>query len=533
MNATHGWVLVALLALPFAGGVAAWLAARSSATLARWTALATMIMGLVVVGVTWIAYSGDLFKPGQPWLEWVSWPWVPQIGISFSLAMDGLSLIMVALCYLLGLVSVIVSWREIGHRVGFFHFHLLWSISGLVGAFLAMDLFLFYFLFEVMLVPMYFLIAIWGHERRIYSAVKFFIFTQAGGLLMLVAILALYFVHGGATGDYTFNYFELLGTSMSSGTAMWIMLGFFAAFAVKLPALPLHSWLPDAHTEAPTAGSIILAGVLIKVGAYGMLRFQIPLFPQAAETFQPIAMWLGVAGILYGAVLAFSQRDLKRMVAYTSVSHMGFVLLGIFAWNGRSLQGVMLEIVCHALSTGGLFVIVGQIQERTGTRDLRELGGAWSAARNMGGAAMIFALASLGLPGLGNFVAEFLILSGSFSVNRAATAVAMLGLVVAVIYAIWLFQKVFHGAERRGFADLSVREVVVVTLMVAPLLILGLYPRPVLGTSASTLRDLQPRAAQLSESVPPVTAPPAVVPGGTAAAGAPAQAQADGPEPAP
>ena len=533
MNATHGWILVVLLALPFAGGVASWLVSRYSIRLARWTALLAMALGLVIVAVTWIGYSGDLFKPGQPWLEWVSWPWIPQIGISFSLGMDGLSLIMVALCYLLGMISVIVSWREIDTRVGFFHFQLLWSISGLVGAFLATDLFLFYFLFEVMLVPMYFLIAIWGHERRVYSAIKFFIFTQVGALLMLVAILALYFIHGSATGDYTFNYFALLGTPMSSTTAMWIMLGFFVAFAVKLPALPLHTWLPDAHTEAPTAGSIVLAGLLIKIGAYGMIRFQVPLFPQAAHSFQPVAMWIGVAGIIYGAVLAFSQRDLKRLVAYTSISHMGFVLLGIFAWNGRALQGVVLEIVCHALSTGGLFVIVGQVQERTGTRDLTRLGGAWGGARNMGGAAMIFALASLGLPGLGNFVAEFLILSGSFSVNRAATSVAMFGLIASVVYAIWLFQQIFHGEDRMTFRDLSVREITIVTLMIAPLMFLGLYPRPMLSTSASALRDIQPRAAQLSKGSAPVAAarPPSSAPGTVATSGV--TAQADRAEPVP
>ena len=246
--------------------------------------------------------------------------------------------------------------------------------------FTALDLFLFYFLFEMMLVPMYFLIAMWGHERRVYAAVKFFLFTQIGGLLMLVSILALYVIHGRQTGVYTFDYLQLLGTHLSLATATWLMLGFFAAFAVKLPAVPLHTWLPDAHTQAPTAGSLVLAGLLIKIGAYGMIRFMVPLFPQAAFRAAPVFMGLAVLGILYGAVLAFAQHDLKRLVAYTSVSHMGFVLLAIFAWNTLALQGAVLEIVCHAFSTGALFAIVGLMQERLHTRDMDKMGGLWLTA---------------------------------------------------------------------------------------------------------------------------------------------------------
>ena len=234
---------------------------------------------------------------------------------------------------------MLASWTEIQEAVGFFHLNLLWVLAGIAGVFLAMDLFLFYFAWELMLVPMYFLIAIWGHERRVYAAVKFFLFTQLSGLLMLIAILALYFAHHTATGIFTFEYADLLGTPLSPHAALWIMLGFFVAFAVKLPMFPLHTWLPDAHTEAPTAGSVVLAGLLLKTGAYGLLRFVMPLFPAAARAFAPVAMVLAVIGILYGAILAFAQTDLKRLVAYTSVSHLGFVLLGIFAWNKLALQG--------------------------------------------------------------------------------------------------------------------------------------------------------------------------------------------------
>ncbi len=266
-------------------------------------------------------------------------------------------------CFL-GIMATIASWTEIQERVGLFHFNLTWTVAGIIGVFLSLDLFLFYFFWELMLIPMYFLIALWGHENRSYASVKFFLFTQVGGLAMLLGILGLYFVHGRQTGIYTFDYSELLGTKMSPNTALLLMLAFLAAFLVKLPAVPFHTWLPDAHTEAPTGGSVILAGLLLKTGAYGILRFAVPLFPGAALQVAPWAMVAGVIGILYGAVLAFAQTDLKRLVAYTSVSHMGFVLLGIFAWNELALQGVIIQILCHGISTGALFMLVGSLQER-------------------------------------------------------------------------------------------------------------------------------------------------------------------------
>jgi NADH-quinone oxidoreductase subunit M len=498
-------ILIALIAIPLAAAFIAWPLGRRGPRLARWVALAAFGAGLVLVAIIWINHSGGLTVTGRgPYLEQVRARWVPQLGIHFFVALDGLSLLLVALCFLIGLLSVLVSWREITERVGFFHFHLLWAISALIGVFLALDLFLFYFFFEMMLVPMYFLIAIWGHERRVYAAIKFFIFTQVGGLLMLVGILALYFFHGHATGVYTFDYTQLLGTPLSLATAVWMMLAFFAAFAIKLPVVPLHTWLPDAHTEASTAGSLVLAGLLIKIGAYGMIRFLVPLFPAAAFKFAPVAMGLAVLGILYGAILAFAQRDFKRLVAYTSVSHMGFVLLGIFAWNSLALQGAVLEIVCHALSTGGLFALAGVLQERTGTREMARFGGLWGRVSNMGGVAMILALASLGLPGLGNFVAEFLILAGAWRVSIPATVLAAVGLVAATIYALWVIQAVFQGRELHGwsFADLSPRERGTFAALIAPLLFLGIYPQPVLGTARQALDNLQARAQRTAQAAP-------------------------------
>jgi NADH-quinone oxidoreductase subunit M len=348
-----------------------------------------------------------------------------------------------------------------------------------------MDLFLFYFFWELMLVPMYFLIGIWGHENRVYASYKFFIYTQASGLLMFLAILALYFIHGKSTGIYTFDYQQLLGTTMTSPAAMLLMLGFLAAFLVKLPVVPLHNWLPDAHTEAPTAGSLILAGLLLKTGAYGLIRFVVPLFPAAAAIFAPIGMILGVIGILYGAKLAFVQTDLKRLVAYTSVSHMGFVLMGVFAFNTIAYQGVVMQMIAHGISTGALFILVGQLQERIHTRDIDKMGGLWNQVPVMGGVGLIFAMASLGLPGLGNFVAEFLTLTGTFKANIIITCIASVGLVVATMYSLRIVQKVFLGKEiaKWQISDLSIREKIVSAALIIAIVFLGLLPQSILNTA--------------------------------------------------
>jgi NADH-quinone oxidoreductase subunit M len=355
-----------------------------------------------------------------------------------------------------------------------------------------------------MLIPMYFLIGIWGHEHRVYAAIKFFIFTQASSLLMLLAIITLSFLHYQHSGISTFDYPQLLGTPVTSATAMGLMLGFFMAFAVKLPTFPLHTWLPDAHTEAPTAGSVFLAGLLLKTGAYGLLRFVIPLFPQAAQIFTPVAMTLGVIGILYGAILAFAQTDVKRLVAYTSVSHMGFVLVGIFAWNELALQGVVLQIICHGLSTGALFILVGTLQEHLHTRDMRRMGGLWTTAPRMGGVGLCLAMASLGLPGLGNFVAEFLILVGAYRISVVVAIAATLGLIVATIYALRLIQQTFYGENRAGWKipDFSLRHMAMMVVVIVVLVCLGLFPQPVLNTAGPALSHLQhvvqPRSAEVN-----------------------------------
>jgi NADH-quinone oxidoreductase subunit M len=484
------WLILTLLI----GGVMAWLGERRNDDWPRWISLVVLAVDLALVLTLWAEHYGAVAVTAQgSWLADIDWPWIPPLGIGFHLGMDGLSLLLILLTIGLGIMSVAASWTEITERVGFFHFNLLWTLAGVVGVFLALDLFLFFFFWELMLVPMYFLIAIWGHERRVYAAIKFFLFTQGSGLLMFVAILALAFSNYHQTGTLTFDYFALARVRLDPATQMWIMLGFFVAFAVKLPAVPFHTWLPDAHTEAPTAGSVILAGLLLKTGAYGLLRFAVPLFPEAAAAFAPVAMTLGVIGILYCAVLSFAQHDMKRLVAYTSVSHLGFVLLGIYAWNTLALQGAIIQILAHGLSTGALFILVGALQERLHTRDMRQIGGLWSSAPRIGAIGMFFAIASLGLPGLGNFVGEFLVLFGTYRVASGFAIVGTLGLVLSTIYALIFVQRIFHGEPRgtAALADFSSRHMIVMATMIATLVWLGFYPQPVFDTAAPSLSNLQ------------------------------------------
>jgi NADH-quinone oxidoreductase subunit M len=490
-------ILVYLIIIPMASGLIAWLLSKQSTVLCRVVALLGNAATFIIAMVLWVG-DGGAASLGQTdqWLQTFRAEWIPQVNIGFVLALDGLSLLMILLTAFLGMISVIISWTEIKERVGFFHFNLMWTLAGIIGVFLALDLFLFYFFWEVMLVPMYFLIGIWGHERRRYASIKFFLFTQLSGLFMLAAIIALAFVHQNHTGVLSFDYFDLLGLSISIGTARWLMLGFLVAFAVKLPMVPLHTWLADAHTEAPTAGSVILAGLLLKTGAYGLIRFVVPLFPQAAREFSVPLMILGVVGILYGAVLAFAQKDLKRLVAYTSVSHLGFVLVGVFSFNLLAFQGTLMQMICHGLSTGGLFVLVGMIQEKTGTRDMHRFGGLWETMPRAGGAAMFLAMASLGLPGMGNFIGEILILIGSFQSHAVPAILAAVGVVPATIYSLWIIQKTFHGARQEtwNISDINARFVTVFAAMILVLIWLGLMPGSVLSTSESTFRQVQQSA---------------------------------------
>ncbi|WP_259065968.1 complex I subunit 4 family protein [Mucilaginibacter sp. X4EP1] len=499
-------ILAGLIILLMGCGVLAWLAGRWNNTLPRIISLFGISIQLLVVVWIWLTHQQGSVT-GQ-WIMTYTHSWIPAFGIQIKFGIDGLSLLMIALTAFLGLLSVLTSWKEINNRVGFFHFNLLFVLAGITGVFLSLDLFLFYFSWEVMLIPMYFLISIWGNENRTYASYKFFLFTQGSGLLMFLSILGLYLIHGHNTGIFTFDYEQLLGTVMQPQTAFLLMLGFVLAFIVKLSTVPFHSWLPDAHTQAPTAGSVILAGLLLKTGVYGLIRFVLPLFPQASHQFAPVAMVLGVVSILYGAKLAFAQTDLKRLIAYISVSHMGFILLGIYAFNEMAMQGVVMQMVAHGISTGALFIIAGTLHERIQTRDLGQMGGLWAKIPKMGALGLVFVMASLGFPGLGNFVAEFLILNGSFMANQKLTIIATLGLVAATIYALRIMQKVFYGKEQKTWviADFSIREMGIMITLVIAVVWMGLFPSAVLTVSRPSVlkviesvadRKAQTREAQL------------------------------------
>jgi NADH-quinone oxidoreductase subunit M len=499
-------ILTWLILIPFIGGLLCWQGERLGLGIPRWIALFTMLIVLGLAIQLWFDGNYSLMNAhlasgvsGAPqWQIEFQAPWIERFGISFHLALDGLSLLMVLLTGLLGVMAVACSWSEIQRHVGFFHLNLLWNLGGVIGVFLAVDMFLFFFFWEMMLVPMFFLIALWGHNApdgkgRIYAATKFFIFTQASGLLLLIAILGLVIVHYNATGVLSFDYEVLRGTTMTPAVEYMLMLGFFIAFAVKMPVIPVHSWLPDAHSQAPTAGSVDLAGILLKTAAYGLLRFALPFFPHASHEFAPIAMWLGVVGIIYGALLAFVQTDIKRLIAYTSISHMGFVLIGIYANTTIALQGVMVQMVAHGISAGALFILSGELYERLHTRDLRLMGGLWTRLKYLPPVALFFAAASLGLPGMGNFVGEFLILLGSFKVAPLITILAATGLILAAIYSLIMMQRAFYGkpqSEER-LVDLSGRELSLMFSLMLLLLLLGLYPQPVLNTSAAAMAGVQ------------------------------------------
>lgn len=486
-------ILLWLILIPFLGGILCWQADRWGEQAPRWIALATMLFVLVIA--LWLWITGDFALPAgvhNQWLlEWRA-DWIPRFGIQVHLAIDGLSLILIALTGFLGALAVLCSWHEIAHRIGFFHLNLLWILGGVVGVFLAMDLFLFFLFWEMMLVPMYFLIALWGHsgspgQTRIRAATRFFIYTQASGLLMLVAILALVFIHFGNTGQWSFSYEVLRQTDVPEPMAYWLMLGFFVAFAVKLPVVPFHGWLPGAHAQAPTAGSVDLAGILLKTAAYGMLRFGLPLFPEQSADFAPVAMTLGLVGIIYGAVLACGQQDIKRLIAYTSISHMGFVLIAIYSGSQLAIQGAIVLMVAHAFSSAALFILSGQLYERIHTRDMRFMGGLWGRLPALPGFTLCFVAASLGMPATANFVGEFMILFGTFPSAPVVVVIASVGLVLAAIYSLILMQRVHFGPafQEQKLAGPDAREYVMMLTLLALVILVGLYPQPLLDATAS------------------------------------------------
>ena len=440
--------------------------------------------------------------PGQPGMQFEeSVPWIRAGGynISHHLGIDGISLFLVALTAFLTPLALLASWNSITRRLKPFLICMLVLETGMIGVFCALDLILFYVFWEVMLIPMYFLIGIWGGERRVYAAVKFILYTMVGSLLMLVAIIYLSLANGGTTFDLQAIYQNLASGALqlTHREEMWLFLAFLLAFAIKVPMFPLHTWLPDAHVEAPTAGSVILAGVLLKMGTYGILRFCLTLFPTASMTAAPYLSILGLIGIVYGALVAMVQPDLKKLVAYSSVSHMGLIIVGIFAFTTQGLQGATLQMINHGLSTGALFLLVGMIYDRRHTRMIAEFGGLAHRSPALATFFMIVTLSSIGLPGLNGFVGEVLILAGAFLKNRTYAAVAATGMILGAVYMLWMYQRVFLGAvtdpANRDMGDISPREKCVLVPIVILMVWMGVYPAPFLKRMEASLHAVQQR----------------------------------------
>jgi NADH-quinone oxidoreductase subunit M len=478
------WI-TALMVVPVVGAVAVAAVPKGRDETAKRVALGTSLLAFVLS----LAMLADFHVHSAKAFQLVEdHAWIAQFGIRYKVGVDGIAVAMVLLTTFLTPVVLLASWKQASRVKTFFALFLVLE-TALVGVFCALDLFLFYVFFEAMLVPMYFLIGVYGGERRVYAAVKFFLYTLLAGLLMLTAIISLYVMSRGqaaaigAGAHGTFDYEKLLRLAMSSAQAKWLFLGFFVAFAVKVPVFPFHTWLPDAHTEAPTGGSVILAAVMLKIGTFGFLRYAIPLFPSAARYFATTMMVLGVIGILYGSLVAMAQKDVKRLVAYTSVAHLGFVVLGIFAFTRQGGAGGVLYMVNHGLSTGALFLVIGFLYERRHTRLIADYGGVQSVAPLLAGAFLVAGLSSLALPGLNGFVSEFLVLLGTFARHRVLGTLATLGIVLAALYILLAYQRTMTGPvsdANRSLPDLDLREKLVIGPVLALIVVLGVYPKPVL-----------------------------------------------------
>jgi NADH-quinone oxidoreductase subunit M len=451
-------------------------------------------VSLVTFLVSLTLYRGfRLDVPGMQFTEQAAW--IGWLGAEYRVGVDGISLLLVLLTTFLSAIAILSSHSAVTTSVKEYMVCMLLLETGMLGVFVSLDLVLFYVFWEGMLIPMYFLIGIWGGPRRIYATLKFFLYTMAGGVLMLVGLIALYFLSGARPGgEYTFDLLRLTGLRLPFGTQVWLFLAFAVAFAIKVPMFPFHTWLPDAHVEAPTAGSVILAGILLKMGTYGFLRFALPLFPDAARYFTPLFSWLAIIGILYGALVSMVQPDLKKLVAYSSVSHLGFVMLGIFALTSQAVAGAILQMVNHGLSTGALFLLVGMLYERRHTRMIQDFGGLARIIPVFTAAFLIVTLSSIGLPGLNGFVGEFLILVGTFRVNVLYAVLATTGIILAAVYMLWMFQRVMFGPvtveANRRLTDLTPREVAVLVPVLVLIVWIGIYPQPFLRTTEASVRQL-------------------------------------------
>ena len=484
-------ILTAIIATPAIGALVVALipARRVEAARAVGYAATAATFGLSL----WMLWHFQTGRPGYQFVE--SERWMGSLGIKYVVGVDGISLFMIVLTALLFPIGLLAS-AKLTVRVKAFTAWMLLLEAALLGVFLSLDLIVFFVFFEIVLVPMYFIILGWGHDRRNYAALKFFLYTMAGSAFLLVGLLALGFLHQGATGHLTFDLRTLTAWAphgLDEGTAKWLFLAFFAAFAVKVPLFPLHTWLPDAHTEAPTAGSVILAGVLLKMGTYGFLRFSLALFPQASVDLAPLLLVLGTVGIIYGAIVATMQPNLKRLVAYSSVAHLGFVVIGIFALTTQGLEGGIFTMISHGLTTGALFLLVGMLYDRKHTFEIGSFGGLWKSVPVLGGLFCVAAFASIGLPGFSGFIGEFLSLIGTFIIDKPYAVIGATGVILAAVYLLWAYQRVFMGEpseENRKLPEINLRELACVVPLLALSLFLGIYPKPVLDRIEPSVKAL-------------------------------------------
>jgi len=486
-------LLSAILFVPLLGGVFVlflWNRPLVGRIVALGTALTDLFLILTLMMLIFL--SGSMAGA----MIFVDIAWIPQFGIGYRLAMDGISLCLIFLAAFLSVLSILVSWQEIRERMALFHFFILAMQTGVTGVFLAADLFLFYLFWELQLIPMFFLIGIWGHENRVYAALKFVVFGIFGSLLMLLAIIGLYLHHGSATGVYSFSLFTLLNTPMSMTVQLWLYAAFLLSFAIRIPVFPLHTWLPDAHTEAPTAGSVLLAGLLLKTGAYALLRFGFPLFPDASGFLSPVLIVLGLFGLFYASWIALAQKDIKRLVAYSSIGHMGLIVVGIGIFNALTLSGVVVQMINHGITTSALFIMAGMLQQRAGTRQIADFGGLWKKMPVYSAFFLLFAMASVGLPGLNNFVGEILILVGAFKHNPWVGFLGFAGIVFILVYMLKLVQDLLFGEPSKEFdmADITPREAAILIPLAMIVFYIGLYPAWVLGILEIPVQNIMDQA---------------------------------------
>ncbi|HYB94050.1 MAG TPA: NADH-quinone oxidoreductase subunit M [Vicinamibacterales bacterium] len=525
-------MLTLAITLPIVGALLLMFVANKDGAkdaLVRYAALAFSLATFAVTLALWAGFDASAAAAPFQFVERV--PWIPAFGIDYYVGIDGLSLMLIVLTGFLTPIALLSGWQSVDKKVKEFSIFMLLLEASMIGVFCALDIFLFYVFWDFVLIPMYFMIGIWGYDQRIYAAIKFILYTMAGSVLMLVAIIGLSWLHQTMTGEYSFDLLKLYELQIPESTQYWFFLAFTLAFIIKVPLFPFHTWLPDAHVQAPTPGSVILAGVMLKMGGYGLIRLAFPLFPEAALYFAPLLATLSVIAIVYGALVAMVQPDMKKLVAYSSVSHMGFVILGIAAINVQGIQGASYQMIAHGVSTGALFCIVGMLSDRRHTRLISEFGGLKTLMPRLTAVMLIITLSSIGLPGMNGFIGEFLIMLGAFKWDPRFVVIAALGVILSAVYMLWMFQRVFYGKitndRNRGLPDLSFREWAIVGPLAAVAIATGVYPNIVLKPMEPAVQRIVDRIQarqplQVEAVLPPSmrpkpTAPVPKTPGATSA----------------